>query len=131
MVENMEASRPEDKEMILARIENIMDFNAHIRALLLDGRTGLLSSWTDPAIQAEELARLEWMVIEQRRRRSTPRDSSRGLESLENFVASRDPSSSTISASIGRRFSVSSVSSFASKLSRSSSDFWARHHSPA
>merc|ERR1712087_26137 len=43
-VQDMEASRPEDKEMILRRIDDLDDFNDTLRWIILDEDTGILAN---------------------------------------------------------------------------------------
>lgn len=51
-VRNCQASRAEDKECILASIENVDAFNRELRALLLQPEIGLLDEWSTSVRQA-------------------------------------------------------------------------------
>jgi hypothetical protein len=57
-VQDMEASRPEDKAMILARIDNIDDFNDTLRWIILDEDTGIFATWQDSLQSSGQLGRL-------------------------------------------------------------------------
>jgi len=59
-VREMQASCERDKELILARIEDIDDFNAKVQALIWDPKSGLVASWAamDSLQQIGEAGRL-------------------------------------------------------------------------
>ena len=62
-VENMQASRPEDVEHILAKIPDKQAFNQDLKKLIFDRNEGLLAAWkkTDVLQQMEELTNvLRW-----------------------------------------------------------------------
>ena len=59
-VRDMQASCERDKELILARIEDVDDFNAKVQALIWDPKSGLVASWAamDSLQQIGEAGRL-------------------------------------------------------------------------
>jgi hypothetical protein len=54
-VENMGASRAEDKEHILAAIGDTNSFNEELRKLIIDENTGLIAVWLDGAAVASSI----------------------------------------------------------------------------
>ena len=62
-VENMQASRPEDVQHILAKIPDKQAFNQDLKKLIFDRQEGLLAAWkkADVLQQMEELSHvLRW-----------------------------------------------------------------------
>jgi hypothetical protein len=57
-VQDMESSRPEDKAMILARIDDLDDFNDTLRWIIVDEDTGIFANWQDSLQSSGQLGRL-------------------------------------------------------------------------
>ena len=59
-VRSMQASSDRDKELILARIGNVDEFNTELQSLIFDPKSGLLASWKamDSLQQMGEVGRL-------------------------------------------------------------------------
>merc|ERR1712048_1006299 len=56
-LQDCHASRPEDKDMILAKIEDIDAFNAHMQWVIF-GMQGLFSKWMDGQARAAIIGRI-------------------------------------------------------------------------
>jgi len=59
-VSECEASRPEDKELILSKIMDVQAFNLHLRNLLSEGESSLFGQWAAKALQYAADATLGW-----------------------------------------------------------------------
>merc|ERR1711933_5008 len=56
-LQDCHASRPEDKDMILAKIQDINAFNAHMQWVIF-GTEGLFSKWMDGQARAAIIGRI-------------------------------------------------------------------------